>query len=315
MKLTRRTFVASTAATALIGLRPAGAADEKIVRFGMPQDFTKIYTFVTAEYSQGQRDYFSSGQRPRRHQRLQNRRRRQRSRQRFAARDRGLRAAQARRHGADRSAVDAGRARAGVARARGQDQSRHRVFGPQRRSRWLGVSLCDAAVAELLDAGRPDRRFLPPAGQGPQRQEDRAWSISTRRSAKSRFRFSRLCAEARLHVRDLSVYAAWQRSGRDLAAGATRQAGLGGVLGSRRRPDHRAQRSDPQRHSMDRMSSSVWISESDMDVVGKDAAKGVLKFEPCASGRSPKVIADILKEVAGKGQGAGPGGQDRNRLL
>src|SRR3984893_18377310 len=58
-KLTRRTFVASTAATALIGLRPAGAADEKIVRFGMPQDFTKIYTSVTAEYSQGQRDYFS----------------------------------------------------------------------------------------------------------------------------------------------------------------------------------------------------------------------------------------------------------------
>jgi branched-chain amino acid transport system substrate-binding protein len=57
---------------------------------------------------------------------------------------------------------------------------------------------------------------------------------------------------------------------------------------------------------MDRMSSSVWLSESDMDVVGKDAAKGVLKFEPCASGRSPKIIADILKEVAGKGQGAGP---------
>jgi branched-chain amino acid transport system substrate-binding protein len=59
MKLTRRSFVASTAATALIGLRPALAADEKVVRFGMPQDFTKIYTFVTAEYSQGQRDYFS----------------------------------------------------------------------------------------------------------------------------------------------------------------------------------------------------------------------------------------------------------------
>ena len=53
MKLTRRSFVASTAATALIGLRPALAADEKVVRFGMPQDFTKIYTFVTAEYSQG----------------------------------------------------------------------------------------------------------------------------------------------------------------------------------------------------------------------------------------------------------------------
>ena len=59
MKLTRRTFVASTAATALIGMRPAGAADEKVIHFGMPQDFTKIYTFVTAEYSQGQRDYLS----------------------------------------------------------------------------------------------------------------------------------------------------------------------------------------------------------------------------------------------------------------
>ena len=57
---------------------------------------------------------------------------------------------------------------------------------------------------------------------------------------------------------------------------------------------------------IDRMSSSVWISESDMDVVGKDAAKGVLKFEPCASGRSPKVVADILKEITGKGLGAGP---------
>src|ERR1700752_3465092 len=48
MKRTRRSFVASTAATALIGLRPAQAADEKVVLFGMPHDFTKIYTFVTA---------------------------------------------------------------------------------------------------------------------------------------------------------------------------------------------------------------------------------------------------------------------------
>jgi branched-chain amino acid transport system substrate-binding protein len=49
MRLTRRTFVASTAATALFGMRSKSAADEKVIRFGMPQDFTKIYTFVTAE--------------------------------------------------------------------------------------------------------------------------------------------------------------------------------------------------------------------------------------------------------------------------
>jgi hypothetical protein len=63
MRLTRRSFVATTAATGLTGLRfgmrSAVAADEKVIKFGMPQDFTKIYTFVTAEYSQGARDYFS----------------------------------------------------------------------------------------------------------------------------------------------------------------------------------------------------------------------------------------------------------------
>lgn len=57
---------------------------------------------------------------------------------------------------------------------------------------------------------------------------------------------------------------------------------------------------------MDRVSSSVWLSESDMGVVGKDAVKGVLKVEPCASGRDPKPIQDIISEVVGKGKGAGP---------
>ena len=57
---------------------------------------------------------------------------------------------------------------------------------------------------------------------------------------------------------------------------------------------------------MDRVSSSVWLSESDMDVVGRAAAKGVMKIEPCVGGREPKVIKDILAEVVGKGKGAGP---------
>jgi branched-chain amino acid transport system substrate-binding protein len=42
-----------------------------------------------------------------------------------------------------------------------------------------------------------------------------------------------------------------------------------------------------------------------MDVVGKDQAKGVLKFEGVAGGREPKIIQDILKEVVAKGKGAG----------
>ncbi len=60
---------------------------------------------------------------------------------------------------------------------------------------------------------------------------------------------------------------------------------------------------------MNKVSSSVWLSESDMEVVGKDAAKGVMKVEPCASGRDPKPIKDILAEVVGKGKGAGPEGK------
>lgn len=57
---------------------------------------------------------------------------------------------------------------------------------------------------------------------------------------------------------------------------------------------------------MDRVSSSVWLSESDLTVVGADESVGVIKFEPCASGREPKLIQDILAEVVANGRGAGP---------
>jgi branched-chain amino acid transport system substrate-binding protein len=58
--------------------------------------------------------------------------------------------------------------------------------------------------------------------------------------------------------------------------------------------------------SLEKIASVVWLSESDMKVVGEDAAKGVLKFEGAASGREPKIIQDILKDVVSKGKGAGP---------
>src|SRR5262249_31988660 len=57
MKLNRRTFIAGTAAAALGGLRTPAFAQDKIVKIGMPMDFTRVYTFVTAEYAQGHRDY------------------------------------------------------------------------------------------------------------------------------------------------------------------------------------------------------------------------------------------------------------------
>ncbi|MBX3453269.1 ABC transporter substrate-binding protein [Ferrovibrio sp.] len=57
---------------------------------------------------------------------------------------------------------------------------------------------------------------------------------------------------------------------------------------------------------MDRMSSSVWLSESDMDVVGREQAKGVLKIDPCVLGREAKPIQAILDTVVKPGKGAGP---------
>lgn len=57
---------------------------------------------------------------------------------------------------------------------------------------------------------------------------------------------------------------------------------------------------------LDRLASVVWLSESEMQIVGTDAAKGVLKFEGVAGGREPKIIQAILKEVVEPGKGAGP---------
>jgi branched-chain amino acid transport system substrate-binding protein len=55
----------------------------------------------------------------------------------------------------------------------------------------------------------------------------------------------------------------------------------------------------------DRIASVAWLSESEMSVVGNETAKGILKLEVVAGGREPKIIADIMKEVVGKGKGAG----------
>src|SRR5207244_1216616 len=57
MKFGKWSFIA--AAAALIAAASAAFAQDKVIKFGMAQDFTAVYTFVTAEYSQGQRDYFS----------------------------------------------------------------------------------------------------------------------------------------------------------------------------------------------------------------------------------------------------------------
>ena len=57
---------------------------------------------------------------------------------------------------------------------------------------------------------------------------------------------------------------------------------------------------------LDHLVSVIWIAEKDMHVVGDQEAKGVLRFEAAISGRDTPVVKEILSEVyqkAGKGSG------------
>jgi len=57
---------------------------------------------------------------------------------------------------------------------------------------------------------------------------------------------------------------------------------------------------------LDKLLSVIWLSETDTEIAGKDAAKGVLRFEGVAQGKDHPVIKAIVDEVVSKGKGAGP---------
>ncbi len=57
---------------------------------------------------------------------------------------------------------------------------------------------------------------------------------------------------------------------------------------------------------LDHLASVIWLSETDMNVVGAADAKGMLKFEGVASGKELPLIKAIEAEVIAKGKGAGP---------
>ncbi|HLT77079.1 MAG TPA: ABC transporter substrate-binding protein [Ferrovibrio sp.] len=57
---------------------------------------------------------------------------------------------------------------------------------------------------------------------------------------------------------------------------------------------------------LDRLLSVIWLSEVDTEIAGKEASKGVLRFEGAAYGKDAAVIKAIETEVVAKGKGAGP---------
>lgn len=52
--------------------------------------------------------------------------------------------------------------------------------------------------------------------------------------------------------------------------------------------------------------SVVWLAEADMETVGPDVAKGVRKFEAAASGTDTPIIKTIQEKIVDQGKGSGP---------
>jgi len=57
--------------------------------------------------------------------------------------------------------------------------------------------------------------------------------------------------------------------------------------------------------SPDKIVSVIWLSETDMNIAGAEQAKGISRFEGVASGKDVPIIKTIQAEVIAKGKGAG----------
>lgn len=308
MTVDRRQFVAAGAATALIGTLPFAReahAQEKVVKFGMAQDFTVVYTFVTAEYSQGQRDYFS------------------------LVNERG---------GVNGWKIAADVVDTGNAPQRGIEAyerfKRNGVVLIDPLSTPVSRALVTRALEDKINlvttfSGRSDAGdgtvfpYVLPLSASYWSQaailiEYMARQDKDLKGKKIAFvhidtPFGReplplLQALAKRRGFELLPYP-YAPPGNEQSAVWTQLRRAkpdwtliwGGGVGQTVSVKEALRNGIPA----DRIASVVWLSESDMKVVGPDQAKGVLKYEGAAAGREPKVIQDILREVVDKGKGAG----------
>lgn len=305
MTIDRRTFVAAGAGATLMTALPVALAQEKVIKFGMAQDFTVVYTFVTAEYSQGQRDYFSlvnerggvggwkisadivdTGNAP----------------------QRGIEAYERfKRDGVvliDPLSTPVSRALVSrvlqdkinmvtmvSGRSDAADGSVFPYVLPLSPSYWSQA----AALVEYMgqqDKGLKDKKIAfvhidTPFGREPlpllqELAKRRGFELLTFPYAPPGNEQSATWTQVRRAKPDWTII--W-------GGGVGQTVSLKEALRNGIAPD--------------RIASVIWLSESDMKVVGPEQVKGVLKFEGAAGGREPKVIQDILREVVAKGKGAG----------
>lgn len=309
MRLDRRTFMAGTAAAGLVGFGKPALAQEKVVKIGMPMDFTRVYTFVTAEYSQGHRDYLT----------LVN----------------------------ERGGVNGHKIVADITDHANDIPRAIEAYERMKREGAVLIDPLSTPVARALVpraledkinmittlSGRSDAAdgtafpYVMPASPNYWtqagilidyfRQQDKDLKgkkivfvhIDTPFGREPLPILQALAAKLGFTLQTFP----YTPPGNDQAAiwPQVRRARPDWVVFWGAGVGQTTALSEAVRNGlpMDRLSSSVWLSESDMEVVGKDAVKGVIKFEACAGGRDPKVIQAILKDVVGKGKGAGPEGK------
>lgn len=306
MEIARRHLVAMIAAVLAGGVTSQAAAQDKVIKFGMTQDFTKVYTFVTSEYSQGQRDYFT----------LVN----------------------------ERGGISGWKIQAEVVDHGNETQRGIEAYERFKRERVLLVDPLSTPVARaLVPRALADKVNLVTMFSGRSDAADGSvFPYVIPMSASYWSQAAVLIEHIARQEKDLKgkkiaiVYIDTpfgkeplpllqeiaKRRGFELlpfpyAPPGNEQAAVwtqvrraspnwtliwGGGVGQT------VSLKEAIRNgiAVDKIASVVWLSESDMKVVGADAAKGVLKFEGAAAGREPKIIQDILKEVVAKNKGAGP---------
>jgi len=307
MRMNRRSFVgAATAAATLPAWRLADAQDAKVIKLGMCQDFTVVYTFVTAEYSQGQRDYFT------------------------LVNERG---------GVNGFKFHLDVVDTGNAPQRGIEAyerfKREGVVLVDPLSTPVSRALVPRALADKVNmittfSGRSDAAdgetfpYVMPLSPS-------YWSQATvlidyiRKQEKGNLSGKRIALAhidtpfgreplTLLHV--LSKRYNFEFQAYPYPPPGTEQSAVWTQI-RRVKPDwvliwgagagQIASMKEAARNGIpfERIASVVWLSESEMNVVGAESAKGVLKFEGVAGGREPKIIQAILNEVQAKGKGAG----------
>lgn len=308
MTLNRRDFVAGAAALGMAApmLPGRASAQDKIIRFGMPQDFTRVYTFVTSEYSQGQRDYLT----------LVNER----------GGINGYRlVAEVSDHGNEvPRAIEAYERlkQQGVVLVDPLSTPVARALVPRALQDQINMvttlsGRSDAADGSVFPYVMPlSPNYWTQAGLIIEFFRQQSKDLKGKKivmvhidSPFGREPLPIFQALSKKMGYELQTFA-YTSPGNDQSAiwPQVRRARGDWVVFWGAGVGQTVALSEAIRNgiAMDRVASSVWLSESDMDVVGRNETKGVLKFEACAGGREPKLIQDILKDVVGKGKGAGP---------